>query len=112
MSRYDAQQLLLVPVTMACTTSGSGGPKSHLAGKQPSERISAARLGDRVLLGIGYRVGPRPCFVRHDGRGLRRRRFRHRRGRGAAQRVCHQADGAMLEPGSPVERALSAAVGA
>ena len=39
----SARRVGLVPVSMAWTRSGEGGPKSDLSGRPPSERISAAR---------------------------------------------------------------------
>ena len=38
---------------------------------QRTDQCGAARVADRILLGIGYRVGLRLCLQRREGRGLR-----------------------------------------
>ena len=41
----SARRWGLVPATMAATSAGAGGPKSHLSGRPPRARISAVRRG-------------------------------------------------------------------
>jgi len=40
----SACRIAVVPVVMACTTSGASAPRLSLSGRRPRERISVARL--------------------------------------------------------------------
>jgi hypothetical protein len=43
--RSSARRLGPTPVTMACTSSGAGAPKSHWSGRPPSERSASHGAG-------------------------------------------------------------------